>query len=86
MTMALKNKVPKTLRGPIGFGSLGVMILGLVVGYIFTVAGLTIYFGLGSGPADVLNGSIDALLISAVGLVCIAVGFLGWKSFNYFAY
>lgn len=82
--MALKDSVPKQLRGPIGFGSLGVMILGLVVGYIFTMVGLTLYFGMGD-PAEVLSAG-ESLIISGVGLLSIAVGYLGWKSFNYFAY
>lgn len=82
--MALKDSVPKTLRGPVGFGSLGVMILGLVVGYIFTMVGITLYFGMGD-PAETLS-AFESLLISAVGIGCIAVGWLGWRSFNYFAY
>ena len=82
--MALKDTVPKSLRGPIGFGSLGVMILGLVVGYIFTLVGITLYFEMGD-PAKVLS-AVESLAVSGVGLVCIGIGYLGWKSFNYFAY
>lgn len=82
--MALKDHVPKQLRGPVGFGSLGVMILGLVVGYIFTMVGIILYFGMGD-PAEALS-TFQSLLISAVGIGCIALGWLGWKSFNYFAY
>lgn len=82
--MALKDQVPKTLRGPVGFGSLGVMILGLVVGYIFTMVGIILYFGMGD-PAEALS-AVESLLISGVGIGCIALGWLGWKSFNYFAY
>lgn len=82
--MALKDNVPKSLRGPIGFGSLGVMILGLVVGYILTLAGLTIYFGMGD-PAEALS-AIESITIMGVGLACFAVGYAGWKSFTYFAY
>lgn len=82
--MTLKDQVPNRLRGPVGFGSLGVMILGLVVGYIFTLVGITLYFGMGD-PAEALS-AVESLLISVVGVLCIAVGWLGWKSFNYFAY
>ncbi|WP_137287133.1 hypothetical protein [Halorussus salinisoli] len=82
--MALKDHVPKPLRGPIGFGSIGVMILGLVVGYIFVTVGLTLYFGMGD-PAEALSG-LESLAISGVGLACLGVGYLGWKGFTYFAY
>ncbi|WP_115862323.1 hypothetical protein [Halorussus litoreus] len=82
--MALKDNVPKTLRGPIGFGSIGVMILGIVVGYIFTATGITLYFGQGV-PAESLT-TVESLAISAFGLACLVVGYAGWKSFNYFAY
>ncbi|WP_132057557.1 hypothetical protein [Halorussus amylolyticus] len=82
--MALKDTVPKPLRGPIGFGSLGVMILGLVVGYIFTMVGITLYFGMGD-PAEALS-AFESIVVGLVGVACIVVGYLGWKSFNYFAY
>lgn len=82
--MALKDSVPEPLRGPVGFGSLAVMILGLVVGYIFTMLGVILYFGMGE-PAEALSGG-ESLAISAIGLLCIGVGYLSWKSFNYFAY
>lgn len=82
--MALKDNVPKSLRGPLGFGSIGVMILGLVVGYIFFFVGLTLYFGMGD-PAEALSG-VESLTISAFGLACVLVGYLGWKGFTYFAY
>lgn len=82
--MALKDHVPKPLRGPIGFGSLGVMILGLVVGYIFTAVGITLYFGMGD-PAEALS-TFESIIIALIGVTCIVLGYLGWKSFNYFAY
>lgn len=82
--MALKDNVPKPLRGPLGFGSLGVMVLGLVVGYIFTLTGITLYFGSGK-PAETLTGG-ESLIIAVVGIGCLAIGYVGWKGFNYFAY
>lgn len=82
--MALRERVPKPLRGPLGFGSIAVMILGLIVGYIFTLVGITLFFGMGD-PAEALSAT-ESLTISAVGIVFVTVGILGWKGFNYFAY
>ena len=82
--MALKDQVPKSLRGPLGFGSLGVMIFGLVVGYIFTTVGLTLYFEM-ADPGEALS-SAQSLAISGLGLLSVVVGYFGWKGFNYFAY
>lgn len=82
--MALKDQVPKSLRGPLGFGSLGVMILGLVVGYILTMVGFTLYFEM-ADPGEALSAA-ESLSISGVGILSIVVGYLGWKGFNYFAY
>lgn len=82
--MALRDSVPEPLRGPVGFGSLAVMIFGLVVGYVLTMVGITLYFGMGQ-PAEALSG-IESLAISVIGVLCIGVGYLSWKSFNYFAY
>ena len=82
--MALKDNVPKQLRGPIGFGSLGVMVLGLVFGYVFVMSGVTLYFGSGK-PAESLSG-IESLTIAAAGVGFLVVGYAGWKGFNYFAY
>ena len=82
--MALKDQVPKSLRGPLGFGSLGVMILGLVVGYIFIMVGLTLYFEM-ADPGEALSGA-QSLAISGLGLLSAVVGYFGWKGFDYFAY
>jgi hypothetical protein len=82
--MALKDQVPKSLRGPLGFGSLGVMILGLVVGYILTMVGLTLFFEMAT-PGKALSAA-ESLSISGVGILSIVVGYFGWKGFNYFAY
>jgi hypothetical protein len=60
------------------------MILGLVVGYIFIMVGLTLYFEM-ADPGEALSGG-QSLAISSVGLLSVVVGYLGWKGFNYFAY
>lgn len=79
----MSNRVPDRLKGPLGAASLGVMILGLVVGYIFTMLGITLYLGLNGieGISDV-----EALTVIATGLVCIVAGYGGWKGFMGFAY
>lgn len=82
--MALKDQVPTYLRGPLGFGSLGVMIVGFVVGYIFTMVGITLYFEMGQ-PAEALS-TVESLAIAGVGILCLVSGYFGWKGFNYFAY
>lgn len=81
--MSVSNRVPDAAKGPLGVASLGVMIVGLVVGYIFTVIGITLYFdlnGLG-GVSDV-----ESLTVVATGLVCLVAGYTGWRGFMGFAY
>lgn len=83
--MTLREQVPKPLRGPVGFASLGIMMLGATIGYIITTVGITIYFGLSPlEPSAVDTG--ESLAIIAIGLVTLAIGYLGWRGFNYFAY
>lgn len=81
--MSVSNRVPDTLKGPLGVASLGVMILGLVVGYIFTMLGITLVLNLNGieGISD-----MEALTVTATGVACIVVGYLGWKGFMGFAY
>lgn len=82
--MTLKNRVPPRLTGPIGLGSILVMIGGLTVGYILTILGITLYFGHGIAAPELVWW--ESLTISAIGLVLIAVGYYGWKGFTYFSY
>ncbi|QZP37695.1 hypothetical protein [Halobaculum magnesiiphilum] len=81
--MSVSNRVPDPLKGPLGAASLGVMILGLVVGYIFTMLGVTLVLNLNGiqGISDV-----EALTVTATGLACIVAGYFGWKGFMGFAY
>jgi uncharacterized membrane protein len=83
--MTLREQVPKPLRGPVGFASLGIMLLGVTVGYILTSVGITLYFDL--HPIE--QGAVSAgegIAVTAIGLVTLVVGYLGWRGFNYFAY
>jgi len=81
--MSVSNRVPDTLKGPLGAASLGVMLVGLVVGYIFTMLGITLVLGLNGieGISD-----MEALIVVGTGLACIVAGYLGWKGFMGFAY
>lgn len=80
--MAVSNRIPPELRGPIGVASLGIMIMGFVVGYILTVVGVTVRFNL-NGKNLPPN---EAYIIIAIGLGCIVLGYLGWKGFLAFGY
>lgn len=82
--MTLRNRLPEPLSRSIGFGSLLVMILGLAVGYILFMVGVSTYFG-HTLPADDLSG-IEALVITGIGIVCAVIGYFGWKGFLYFSY
>lgn len=83
--MALREQVPKPLRGPVGFASLAVMLFGVVVGYILVTVGITLYFDL----HPIQQGSIsttEALSVTGLGIATLVVGYLGWRGFTYFAY
>ncbi|WP_158057449.1 hypothetical protein [Halorussus halophilus] len=83
--MALREQIPKPLRGPVGFMSLFVMLAGVVIGYVLTVTGITLYFGLQPFPEGAVS-STEALTVMVVGFAVIGVGYAGWRGFNYFAY
>ncbi|WP_128478054.1 hypothetical protein [Halorussus pelagicus] len=83
--MAIREQVPKPLRGPAGFASLAVMLLGVVIGYILITTGITLYFNLDPIEQGAVT-SFEALAVTGVGVGTLAVGYLGWRGFNYFAY
>jgi hypothetical protein len=82
--MSIRERVPKPLRGPVGVASLGVMLLGVAVGYIVTMLGITLYFDLNGLDEQIT--SVEALQVTAVGVVALFVGWLGWRGFTYFSY
>lgn len=83
--MALREQVPKPLRGPIGFASLAVMLFGVVVGYILITVGITLHFNLQPIEQGAIN-STEAVSVTAIGIVTFIVGYIGWRGFTYFAY
>ncbi|WP_423745271.1 hypothetical protein V5735_04520 (plasmid) [Haladaptatus sp. SPP-AMP-3] len=83
--MALKTSVPKSLRGPIGLLSIIVALLGAVIGYIFLLFGVSLYFQLVPQMNDTMTQS-ESLVVIVTGIVVFAVGYAGWRGFHYFAY
>lgn len=83
--MAIREQVPKSLRGPIGFGSLLIMLLGIVVGYILFTTGLTLFFDLHPIEQGAVSKT-EAISVTGIGLASLVAGYVGWRGFNYFAY
>lgn len=65
--------------------SLGVMLFGIVIGYILVTVGVTLYFGLHPITSEGVS-STDALIVFGTGVATSVVGYLGWRGFTYFAY
>ncbi len=83
--MAIREQVPKPLRGPAGFASLTVMLLGVVIGYILITTGLTLYFNLDPIEQGAVS-NFEAIAVTGIGVGTLVIGYLGWRGFNYFAY
>ena len=83
--MAIREQVPKPLRGPAGFTSLAVMLFGIVVGYILITVGVTLFFGLHPIEQGAISNG-ESIAVTGVGVVSLVIGYLGWKGFTYFAY
>jgi hypothetical protein len=81
--MATRQRVPSEVRGPLGFASLIIGILGVVVGYIFVMLGTTLFFDLNPTVSLTDTGSF---VVIAVGVGAVVVGYLGWRGFVRFAY
>lgn len=67
---------------PISLVSLAVTVLGAVLGFIFVMLGITLYLDLNGLPLT----TTQSLTVVATGLVSLAVGYGGWKSFMTFAH
>ncbi|WP_458206360.1 hypothetical protein [Haladaptatus sp. NG-SE-30] len=83
--MALKNRVPKQMRGPIGFVSIAVAILCVVIGYIYLLFGISLYFKLIPQLRATMT-TTESLIVVASGVLLLGLGYAGWRGFNYFAY
>lgn len=81
MSTSVRQRVPQSLIGPLGFLSLFVGIIGIVLGYIITMVGLTTYWDLnGLGIS-----SMESFTIIGVGLAFFLVAYLGYRGFMTFA-
>lgn len=83
--MAIREQVPKSLRGPAGFASLVVMVFGIVVGYVLVTTGITLYLDLHPIQQGAIS-DFEGIAVTAVGVAALVVGYAGWRGFNYFAY
>lgn len=79
---AIKTKIPKSARGPVGVGSLCLGLLGFTVGYIFTVLGITFFYDL--APHQI--PTLDSVIIFLLGIGFLALGYAGLKGFMHFSY
>lgn len=83
--MAIREQVPKSLREPVGFASLVVMLFGVVVGYVLVTTGVTLFFGLQPFEKSAVSTG-EAVAVTVIGLASVVVGYGGWRGFTYFAY
>ena len=79
-----RERVPPTLRGPVSILSLGVGVFGIAVGYILTILGVTLFFDL-NGLGDAITAT-ESVVVTVAGVALLALGYLGWRGFMYFAY
>lgn len=75
--MSVRQRVPDPLITPLSLVSLAVTVLGAVLGYIFLVLGVTLYFGLNDLPLT----NTQSLIVVGTGVACIAAGYAGWRGF-----
>lgn len=81
MSTSVRQRVPESLVGPLGFLSLAVGIVGVVLGYIITMVGITTYWDLnGLGIS-----TTESLTIIGIGLGLFLVAYLGYRGFMTFA-
>lgn len=80
----VKERVPKSLRGPVGIASLLTGIAGIAVGFVLTLLGITLYFDL-HGLGEAITAT-ESAVVTATGLAATGLGYLGWRGFMYFAY
>lgn len=82
--VTIRERVPESLRGPVSLVALAVGVLGITVGFIITVLGVTLYYDL-NGLGETIT-TIESLVVVVIGLAVLFVGYLGWRGFMHFAY
>ncbi len=82
--MQLRQRVPERLIGPLGIVSLLLGLIGLVVGYIVTMVGITTIYNL-NGLAEQGLAQTDAYIITGVGLSFFVLAYAGYRGFMTFA-
>lgn len=81
MSTSVRQRVPERLVGPLGFISLFFGIVGIVLGYIITMVGLTTYWDLnGLGIS-----ATESFTIIGIGMCCFFVAYIGYRGFMTFA-
>ncbi|WP_313690932.1 hypothetical protein [Halorarum halobium] len=80
--MSVEQRIPQRFIGPLGVLSLFVGLASIVMGFIFSVIGLTVFFGLNG-----LQGatSTDGVIVMVTGIALVGVSYLGYKGFMRFA-
>jgi len=77
--VSVAGRLPDALRGPVSVLSLVVAVLGVTVGYVVVLWGLSLVFDMQGYGAAITTGG--ALAVVAGGLVSLAVGYAGWRGF-----
>lgn len=80
----LRERVPRSLRGPASIASLGVGMLGITVGYMLTIFGITLYYDLNGFGNDIT--AIESFVVMGIGIAALFIGYLGWRGFMSLAY
>lgn len=82
--VTIRERVPPIARGPVSVVSLGLGVIGITLGYVITLLGITLYFDLHS--VDKSLTAIESMVVIVIGLAFFVIGYLGWRGFMYFAY
>lgn len=80
--MSIERRIPNRLVGPLGGVSLLVGLASIVMGYIFIVIGITLYFGM-NGLEGVTR--TDSIVVLGTGVLLVGVAYVGYKGFMRFA-
>lgn len=82
--VTLRERVPQSVRGPVSIVSLAMGMLGITIGYILTVFGVTLYYDLNGFGEEITT--VESVVVIGVGVAILVLGYLGWRGFMYFAY